>query len=108
MTKKKDILITARCLGDLTHLDCENCGHKKNPINLTEIVKGKRIPLTIDRLKKLISEGKDTKEWASNCYLRQQILLNETVQDSTGHPFIVLQPTTEPLGSLRIAVMATD
>ena len=108
MTKIKNILITARCIGSLTHLDCENCDHKKNPIHLTEIIKGKRIPLTIDRLKKLIFKKEDTKEWASNCYLKQQILLNETVKDSMGRPFIVLQPITEPLDFLRIAVMATD
>ncbi|MCK5085678.1 hypothetical protein KAK05_03130 [Candidatus Parcubacteria bacterium] len=104
MTKIKNTLITARCLGSLTHLDCENCDHKKNPIHLTEIIKGKRIPLTIDRLKKIIFEKEDTKEWAPKCYLQQKVLLHKTAKDT----FILLQPVEEPLEFLRIAVMATD
>ena len=104
MTKTKDTLITARCVGSLTHLDCESCDHRRNPIHLTEIVGGKRIPLTIDRLRELVLEEKDAKEWAFECYLRQKVILHKTAKNSKGHPFILLQPVEEPLEFLRITV----
>ena len=107
MTKTKDTLITARCIGSLTHPDCESCNHRRDPIHLTEIVEGKRIPLTIDRLKKLIFKREDAKEWAPKCYLRKKVLLHKTAKDSKVQPFILLQPVEEPLEFLRITVMAT-